>query len=180
MLSIFLLLGVWGDATGASEAQLELEFTDDDYYFAAVEGPDESAVDRRLDTPNPQNIHNSDMHKNLALATLKKMHSAHKMFNAYKDEKKRLERRAFVSYAVGGVFLLIFSGGMAGYVYKVWKTGQLPTEDEEALMNEERTARAAEEAIRAKPTDEQRLMGPSVSPEDEDAPLNGGHLPRLA
>jgi hypothetical protein len=175
MRSALLLVGAFaGDflaETGYYSAAAEPQFKDDVAQIQEFAGPEESAVDRKLAA--------DDVSKNMAIHTLQKMHKAHKMFEAYKKEKGRLERRAIVSYLVGGVFVLLFGGGAARYGYKIWQTGQLPTEDEEALMHEEHevstaaavNSRQAMQAMQAKPADEQRLMGP-----DTDDPLAPGGL----
>jgi hypothetical protein len=174
MLNILLLVGVFGDdlgsTTGIYETQLESEFTGDADNFQALEGLDESMVDRRLE--------HEDIGKNLAIETLKKMHSAQKMYKSYKEEKNRMERRAVANYIIGAVFVALFAGGTARYVFKVWKSGRLPEEDEEALMMD-----VQEEGLPAvKPPADERRTGPSTfnrvaTPDDEDAPLTGAPMP---
>jgi hypothetical protein len=78
--------------------------------------------------------------KQIAMHTLKKLHSVHhtakSLFKEYTAEKKRLMRRAFVEYSVAGVLaVLVFAAG-------AWRYGNIrkwyaaaPT-DEEPLVEE--------------------------------------------
>jgi hypothetical protein len=177
MLNILLLVGVLGDdivaSTGPYDSQLEPEFTDE------LAG----SADRRLAEQDAQ----KDAATHMAIHTLQKMHKAQKMFDAYKKEKERLERRAIVSYLVGGVFLLLFAGGVVWQIdarYILCEQGipaRGPAVDEESLVPRDQrggaggsSAAAAMAAVRVKPADEQRLMGPDN--DDEIPRVTSGGL----
>lgn len=166
-------------------------YTDDH----ALEGLDESALDRKLQAPppppqvplapGPQTTGGAGtgkqaddaMKAKLAVEALRKMNQAHKYFKAYKEEKTRLERRAIVSYLVGGAFFALFAGGAGRYMYKAWKLTQIAPEDEVGLMTEERNAHAAElaseHAARYSPEDKKAYFS---GPKDE-MPLHGDREP---
>jgi hypothetical protein len=78
----------------------------------------------------------TDTKKNLAVHVLKKMNSATEMFKAYKQEKDRLVRMAFIQYSVIAVLalaLLFSAGAVARHSFRVQKWDALAANDEEAL-----------------------------------------------
>jgi hypothetical protein len=79
----------------------------------------------------------SKVSKNLAVRVLKKMHSTHEMFMAYKQEKQRLVRTAFIEYSVMAVLALavLFSAGaVVRHSLEARKWGAVGVNDEEVAL----------------------------------------------
>jgi hypothetical protein len=75
--------------------------------------------------------------KNIAVNVLKKLHSAGELFQAYKHEKERLMRMAFIQYSVVAVLalaLLLSGGAVLRHSFRARKWGALAANDEEALQ----------------------------------------------
>jgi hypothetical protein len=75
--------------------------------------------------------------KNIAVNVLKKLHSAGELFQAYKQEKERLMRMAFIQYSVVAVLalaLLLSGGAVLRHSFRARKWGALAANDEEALQ----------------------------------------------
>merc|ERR1711937_667327 len=77
--------------------------------------------------------------KNIAVNVLKKMHSAHEMFQAYQLEKHRLLRTNYIEYSVAALLalaLLFSAGAVARHSIRARKWGALAADDDEALLCE--------------------------------------------
>jgi hypothetical protein len=105
------------------EAEQEVDAMD-------LEDVGDSAV-RRL-----TGVEANEASKNIALHVLKKLHSGTEMFQAYKQEKERLVRMAFIQYSVAAVLalaLLFSAGAVARHSFRSRKWDALAVNDEEAL-----------------------------------------------
>jgi hypothetical protein len=75
--------------------------------------------------------------KNIAVHVLKKLHSTTEMFQAYKQEKARLVRMAFIQYSVAAVLalaLLFSAGAVARHSVRARKWDALAVNDEQGLL----------------------------------------------
>jgi hypothetical protein len=111
------------DITGDMEKEVEGEIADMD-----LENVGDSTARRLLGVDHAS--------KDIAVHVLKKLHSASEMYTAYKQEKQRLVRMAWIEYSVAAVLALalLFSGGaVLRHSFRAKKWDALAVNDEEAL-----------------------------------------------